>query len=84
MDEKEIKKKAARMLSSEDQLLETMSEYDTDGMIESYDRICEFLKQMPEQDAAFARTLMSLGMGRIIYVQKTKRLEDGSHDKNEV
>jgi hypothetical protein len=71
-DEKEVKKIISRMLGSEDQLLATLSEYDTNDLLEAYGRICAHVKQMPfREDVDLAKVLVNLGLGRILYIKGT-------------
>lgn len=75
-DDKEVKKIVARMLGSEDQLLATMIEYDTNDLLEAYGRVCAHMKEMADpSDRDLAKILVHLGMGRILYVKGTNELE---------
>lgn len=71
-DDKEVKKIVARMLGSEDQLLATMAEYDINDILKSYGTICAHVEELTTpHDRALARTLIHLGLGRILYVKGT-------------
>ena len=76
----ELKKYMARMLSSEDQVLSKMTEIDMLEILASYERISNFVEDMPEVDACTAKILLALGFGKIIRSRDIGRELDGGEE----